>query len=58
MATWQVVDISTSKALPSARKVVNSFDNISEASAFAKTNDDYKVRIKPAVRRKKDEEDE
>ena len=58
MATWQVVDISTSKGLPSVRRVVNSFDTISEASAFAKTNDDYKVRIKPAVRRKKDEEDE
>ena len=58
MATWQVVDISTSKGLPSVRRVVNSFDTISEASAFAKTNDNYKVRTKQATRRKKDEEDE
>ena len=58
MATWQVVDISTSKGLPSVRRVVNSFDTISEASAFTKTDDNYKVRTKPATRRKKDEEDE
>ena len=61
MSIWQVVDTNTSKGLPSARKVIETFNNIqdaSSASAFAKTNDDYKVRIKPAVRRKKDEEDE
>ena len=58
MTTWQVVDTSTSKGLPSLRKVVNSFDNISEASAFAQTDNNFKVRVKPAVRRKKDEEDE
>ena len=58
MTTWQVVDISTSKGLPSVRRVVNSFDTISEASAFAKTDDNFKVRMKPETRRKKDEEDE
>ena len=44
--------------MPSLRKVVNSFDTLSEASAFAKTDDNFKVRMKPETRRKKDEEDE
>jgi|TARA_B110001454_G_scaffold153085_1_gene142422 hypothetical protein len=55
MAIWQVVDISTGKGLSSLRKVVNTFEGISEAAAFAKTDDNYKVRAKPAVRRKKDD---
>lgn len=55
MAIWQVVDISTGKGLPSLRRVVNTFESISEAAAFAKTDNNYKVRAKPAVRRKKDE---
>ena len=58
MATWQVVDISTSKGLPSIRRVVNTFEDITQAAAFAKTDDNFKVRAKPEVRRKKDEEDE
>tara|TARA_R110002020_G_C15827645_1_gene733831 strand:+ start:398 stop:574 length:177 start_codon:yes stop_codon:yes gene_type:complete len=58
MAIWQVVDINTSTAMPSLRRVVNSFDTLSEASAFAKTDDNFKVRMKPETRRKKDEEDE
>jgi len=55
MAIWQVVDISTGKGLSSLRKIVNTFEGISEAAAFAKTDDNYKVRAKPAVRRKKDD---
>jgi hypothetical protein len=34
---------------------VNTFEGISEAAAFAKTDNNFKVRAKPAVRRKKDE---
>lgn len=55
MTIWQVRDVSTSKGLPSERKVVATFDNLPEATAFAKTDDDYKIRAKPEVRRKKDE---
>jgi len=58
MTIWQVRDISTSGGMPSDRKVVESFDNLEEATAFALTNDNYKIRAKPEVRRKKDEEDE
>jgi len=56
MTTWQVVDISTSKGLPSERKVVDTFDNIQDANAMAKTVDSFKIRVKPPARRKKDEE--
>ena len=55
MSIWQVRDVNTSKGLPSERRVVDTFDNLSEATAFAKTDDNYKIRAKPAVRRKKDE---
>jgi len=58
MAIWQVVDITTSKGLPSGRKVVNSFDNLSQATEFAQTDENFKVRAMPEKRRKKDEEDE
>jgi hypothetical protein len=58
MSIWQVVDTNTSKGLPSARKVIETFNNIQDASSMAKSTDGWKVRMKPAVRRKKDEEDE
>ena len=58
MAIWQVVDTNTSKGLPSIRKVIETFNNIQDASAMAKSTDSWKVRAKPSVRRKKDEEDE
>jgi hypothetical protein len=56
MTIWEVRNISTSKGLSSERKVVDTFDNIFDAAAMAKTDKDYKVRAKPPVRRKKDEE--
>ena len=55
MTIWQVRDVSTSKGLPSERRVIETFDNLPEATAFAKTDDNYKVRAKPEVRRKKDD---
>jgi hypothetical protein len=55
MAIWQVVDTNTSIGLPSLRKVIDTFDNIQDANAMAKTVDTFKVRAKPLVRRKKDE---
>jgi hypothetical protein len=55
MATWQVVDINTSKILPSSRKVIETFDNLRDAAAMAKTVDSFKVRAQPPVRRKKDD---
>lgn len=58
MTIWQVRDVSTSKGLPSERRVVATFEDLAEATAFAQTDDKYKVRAKPEVRRKKDEEDE
>ena len=58
MTIWQVVDINTSKGLPSGRRVVASFDSIGEATEFAHTDENFKVRVKPQTRRKKDEEDE
>ena len=56
MTIWEVRNISTSKGLSSERKVVDTFDNIFDAAAMAKTDKNYKVRAKPPVRRKKDEE--
>ena len=56
MAMWQVVDANTSKGLPSGRRVIDTVDNIQDAAAMAKTVDSWKVRAKPPVRRKKDEE--
>jgi hypothetical protein len=58
MTIWQVVDTNTSKGLPSTRKVIETFNNIQDASAMAKSTDGWKVRTKPPVRRKKDEENE
>ena len=58
MTIWQVVDTNTSKGLPSTRKVIETFNNIQDASSMAKSTDSWKVRMKPPVRRKKDEEDE
>jgi hypothetical protein len=55
MTIWQVVDTNTSIGLPSGRKIIDTFDNIQDASAVAKTVDSFKVRAKPLVRRKKDE---
>ena len=56
--TWQVVDTSTSKGLPSERKVVASFDGLKEASEFAKETDEFRVRPQPLKRRKKDDADD
>jgi len=56
--TWQVVDTSTSKGLPSERKVVASFDSLKEASEFAKETDEFRVRPQPLKRRKKDDADD
>ena len=56
--TWQVVDITTSKGLPSERKVVASFDSLKEASEFSKTDEDFRVRPQPLKRRKKDDADD
>ena len=55
---WQVVDATTSKGLPSERKVVASFDDLHEASEFAKQTDEFKIRPQPLKRRKKDDADE
>ena len=55
---WQVVDASTSKGLPSERKVVASFDDLHEASEFAKQTDEFKIRAQPLKRRKKDDADD
>ena len=58
MANWQVVDATTSIGLPSGRKVVATFDNIKEASEFAKQTDEFKIRPQPLKRRKKDDADD
>ena len=55
---WQVVEASTSVGLPSERKVVATFDNLHEASEFAKQTDEFKVRPQPLKRRKKDDADD
>ena len=55
---WQVVDVTTSKGLPSERKVVASFDTLKEASEFSKTDDDFRIRPQPLKRRKKDDADD
>ena len=55
---WQVVDATTSKGLPSERKVVATFDNLHEASEFAKQTDEFKIRPQPLKRRKKDDADD
>jgi hypothetical protein len=55
MTTWQVVDTTTSKGVPSGRKVVDTFDNIHDAAVMAKTDASFKIRAKPPVRRKKDD---
>ena len=55
---WQVVDVSTSKGLSSERKVVASFDDLHEASEFAKQTDEFKIRAQPLKRRKKDDADD
>ena len=58
MTIWQVVDANTSKGLPSLMKVIETFNNIQDASAMAKSTVGWKVRAKPPARRKKDEENE
>ena len=58
MAIWQVRDISTSKGLPSDRRVVATFENLAEAPEFAQGDENFKIRAMPEKRRKKDEEDE
>ena len=55
---WQVVDTSTSRGLPSDRKVVAEFDSLKEASEFSKGTDEFRVRPRPQKRRKKDEDDQ
>ena len=55
---WQVVDTSTSRGLPSDRKVVAEFDSLKEASEFSKGPDEFRVRPLPQKRRKKDEDDQ
>ena len=54
---WQVVSISSSPMLRHDRRVVDEFDNIHDATMFARadTSGDLKVRTKPERRRKKDE---
>ena len=54
---WQVVDTTTSRGLPSERKVVAEFDSLKEASEFSKQTDEFRVRPQPQKRRKKDEDD-
>ena len=56
--TWQVVDTSTSRGLPSERKVVAEFDSLKEASEFSRQTDEFRVRPQPQKRRKKDEDDQ
>jgi hypothetical protein len=53
-----VIDATTSIGLPSGRKVVATFDNIKEASEFAKQTDEFKIRPQPMKRRKKDDPDD
>ncbi len=55
---WQVVDTSTSRGLPSDRKVVAEFDSLKEASEFSRQTDEFRVRPRPEKRRKKDEDDQ
>ena len=54
---WQVVDTSTSRGLPSERKVVAEFTSLKEASEFSRQTDEFRVRAKPEKRRKKDDAD-
>ena len=56
--TWQVVDTSTSRGLPSERKVVAEFASLKEASEFSKQTDEFRVRAQREKRRSKDEDDE
>ncbi len=55
---WQVVDTSTSRGLPSDRKVVAEFETLKEATEFSRQTDEFRVRPRPEKRRKKDEDDE
>ena len=55
---WQVVDTTTSRGLPSERKVVAEFDSLKEASEFSRQTDEFRVRPRPQKRRKKDEDDQ
>ena len=55
---WQVVDTTTSRGLPSERKVVAEFDSLKEASEFSRQTDEFRVRPQPQKRRKKDEDDQ
>ena len=54
---WQVVDTSTSRGLPSERKVVAEFASLKEATEFSRQTDEFRVRAKPEKRRKKDDAD-
>ena len=55
---WQVVDTTTSRGLPSERKVVAEFDSLKEACEFSRQTDEFRVRPQPQKRRKKDEDDQ
>ena len=52
---WQVVDTSTSRGLPSERKVVAEFETLKEATEFSRQTDEFRVRPQPEKRSKKDD---
>lgn len=54
---WEVVDITSSPALPSLNKVVARFDSLKEANELAISDDRYKIRAKREKQRGKDEEE-
>ena len=53
---WQVIDTESS-AMPSLKKVIKEYNNISDAHDHSITDSRYRVRLKPAQRQKKDKAD-
>ncbi len=52
MSKWQVIDTESS-LMPSMKTVIAEFDTLVEAVQLSKTTDEYRVRTKPEVRKRK-----